>query len=172
MTRIAWGWTLEFLDHPADGLQFKFWSGEGALTLGSDEFRGTNGAIGISPPRETAGEAVRLTATLDATNPAVRLHLRRDLGPLRVKLQYLYHDSEAASPAWTLSGKQFVGRLSAPVLAGAVYTVDVESLVTDMDRGRVRNWSDDMQRSRYPGDLGMGFLNSYAEGLNTKWPNS
>ena len=169
-TRIAWGWTLEFLDRPADGLTFKFWSGAGALTIGTDAFEGTNGAIQVTPPRESAGEAVRLTAQMDASDPAVRLHLRRDLGPLQIKMQLLYRDNEASAPAWALSGKQFIGRLSAPILTGSTYQIDVESLVTDLDRGRVEMWSDDAHRARHPGDLGMGYLKGYAEGVNTKWP--
>ena len=171
MASLTWAWTLEFLDNPADGLIFRYWSGEGDLTIDSVTFAGTNGVISIQPPREAAGEAARLTATMDATDPSIRAQLRRDLGPLRIKIQFLYRNEAAQSPAWALSGKEFIGRLSAPVLAGATYIVDAESMITDIDRGRVRDWSDDAHKARNPGDRGMEFLEGYAEGIETKWPS-
>lgn len=293
------GWAVDFLDSPADGLEFRYWSGSGDLTLAGVTYQGTNGVINVNPPTEKSGEAVRMTIEMDASDPAVRQQLRHDIGPLRVRARWLYHNSievpggtvtakpsgvnndsfpligtylfpddspfaaipvggmitmqftalghvfigaqpslntdyfarryegnrlvvfrteglalgapsawtldenntsevalyatnsgdaafiffaystltefsitRAASTVteWRLTGKEFIGRLSSPVLDGAVYTLDVESQISDIDRGRVINWSNDMQQGRHADDKGMEYLKDYAAGINSKWP--
>lgn len=170
---LQMSWALEFLDNPADGLTFRFWAGAGDLTITEADssttvYSGMNGAVNIKPPRERSGDGVKLTAVLDATDINIRRQLQRDLGPLRIRCRWLWWDYGAE--LWKTTGKEFHGRLSAPVLYGKSYSINIESLITDIDRGRVLNWSNDTQQSRHPNDKGFEFLKDYAQGIDLKWP--
>lgn len=174
MTNIVYAWALEFTDRPADGLEWRFWSGAGTLTINESDgttstYTGMNGAIGLVPPKEEAGEGVRLTAQLDAHDNEIRKQMVRDLGPLRVKIRWLVRNNSDATPTYK-PFKTFQGRLSKPVLKGSLYSIDVESMISDINRGRTVYWSHDTQTARHSDDLGFEFLTSLAEGIQTKWP--
>lgn len=170
---LALSWALEFLDDPADGLSFRFWAGTGDLVITETDsstttYTGMNGAVAIKPPRERPGDGVKLTAEMDATDSEIRKQLQRDIGPLQIRVRWLWYDQPNGT--WKLTGKEFIGRLSAPVLRGKTYSVNVESLITDIDRGRVVNWSNDTRQATHPDDKGFEFLRDYAGGIDLKWP--
>lgn len=164
------GWIFDFIDKPADGLVFNFWSGSGDLTFTIDgediTYKGTNGLIKFVAPSEAANEAIKLSAELDATDPNIRIQLLRDLGPLKIRLRWTYQVNDT----WILSSKQFIGRLSAPRLIGSKYIIDIESLISDLDRGNIHVWSHDTQRARFATDRAFEYLKDYKNGIDTKWP--
>ena len=168
------GWTLEFLDTPYRGASpFRFWSGEGDLTfsLNDDDektYKGTNGIITLAAPKEGSNEAIRLRAVMEVSNRAIREQLTYDVGPLLVDVHWIYN--KRGNATWHDTNKSFRGRLSSPILTGAQYTINVESVISDIDRGRVVNWSDDIQQSRHTGDKGFEYLTALAEGIETRWP--
>lgn len=179
-SRIRMGWALDWLDQPFTNADFKFWSGRNQLTITETDGSTTTykptmtendaSVISIKAPDETPGEAVRLQAIMDASDPNIRVQLRRDFGPLRLRLRWLYYNADDATPQWKLTSKSFTGRLSSPTLEGAMYTVDVESMISDVDRGRAVIWSHDNQLASNPGDKGFEYIASLAEGISTKWP--
>ena len=178
---IRLGWTLEFLDYPikdaSDQIKsetpFRFWSGDGDLTITLNDgiakaYKGTNGIITLAAPRESSNEATRLRAVMEVSDRGIREQLTYDVGPLLVDVHWIY--SKRGNTTWYDTEKSFRGRLSSPILTGAQYTINVESVISDIDRGRVVNWSDDIQQSRHPGDKGFEYLTALAEGIETRWP--
>ncbi|MBF2755731.1 MAG: hypothetical protein ISN29_10820 [Gammaproteobacteria bacterium AqS3] len=198
LSNLRLGWTLEFEDDPIGNRPdistkpFRFWSGDGDLRIyeyelnadgdkvrkvddeGNEiytEYKGTNGVLSLVAPREGINEATRLRAVMEVTDDAIREQLSYDVGPLLVNVSWIFHRSSTSETEdWTPTKKSFRGRLSSPSLSGAQYTINVESIVADIDRGRVLNWSNDTQKARHPNDRGFEYLTELAEGIETKWP--
>ena len=175
MADLRFGWTFEFLQYdptvPVDRRPpTRYWSGSGDLTIGGNVHTGTGGLISIVAPDEAAGQPSRMTVAVAVDDADTRAILSRDFGPVEVLVRWIFFNASSVDPVWRETRKSFRGRLSAPVISRGEYRVDIESRISDIDRGRIVQWSHDAHIARHPGDRGMEYLKDYAAGVETKWP--
>ena len=78
--------------------------------------------------------------------------------------------SEDNGASWKRLGRKLIGQLSRPIIKSQTYQIEVETIHGDIDRGEVQYWSDEDQKTRYPGDRGMEYMRKLSEGIDIKWP--
>ena len=67
-----------------------------------------------------------------------------------------------------IEGPKFSGNLSAPEIEGVRITIPIDTLTNES----ALTWSDEVQRERYPNDVGFAQIVSAANsgGINSTWP--
>ena len=168
---VAWVATLHNVGDPPEDL--RLWSGMGDLTYGGNVFQGVTGAsgafAGISAVEQTLGSPVsRVEAILMVPPAAVREILSFDAGPVNVDIQFIF--SADYGDTWNDAPVSVHGRLSNPRLDNGVYTVEIETWTGDADRGTPKLWSDDAQKTEYPGDKAFQFAAQLESGIEARWP--
>ena len=151
-------------------LQYRtLWSGDHDMTMDGKIWRGVGSIIDITPSSDTIGPPnARFSLTLRATDPNLRAALLVDRGPLEVVVRWAYSLDERQT--WTPITRVFRGRLSRPVLDAGTCTVELETDSGDIPVAESRYWSDNDQRSHYPGDRGFEFVKQLSEGVEILWP--
>ena len=124
--------------------------------------------IGISSISSGQDENPRVTLSVDVTDATRREYLLVDPGPEEVRVRWIYSADKGIT--WKYAPRQFLGRLSEPLISDGRYTVDIVSHESDVDRGVPLRWSGEEQRRRNPTDYGMEFMRRLSEGIETKWP--
>ena len=157
------GWAANFVGTP-----YRYWSGEGELTLGGHAYEGRS-FINISA-YETSLDApdVRLTASFAVADTADREPFLQDPGPLPVEIEWI-HSSDGGH-TWIALPRKFVGRLSQPTLHEGVYSIEIETYSGDVARGHPKRWSDEDQQRRYPGDRFFEYTRQLFHGVETRGP--
>ncbi len=170
-TRVHW---LIELTGGIVGAPHRFWSGEGAITIGGEEYMGVTrkdgGAVmSISELQQEVGAPdKRLTINLVVVAEAFRRLLTMNIGAATVRIGWIY--SRDMGQTWVELPRSFTGRLSAPTIKDGILTAEVETFSGDVDRGRPLMWSDVHQQERYPGDRGFEFTRELAKGVDLRWP--
>jgi len=148
------------IDLEFDSGTLRFWSGVGTKTINGEDYIGAGAFLSISDIEETAAiSAAGATITLSGIPSEV----------LSIALAEPYHN-RACRIYFGLAGSEadmaiiFVGTMDRlDIEEGAetsVIQLAVENKLLDLERARVRRYSDNDQRSRFPGDRGLEFVES------------
>jgi hypothetical protein len=144
------------------------WTGVGTLSWDSKSWVGTGAFGSVSAIEETdqvvaSGIQVALNG-IASTNVSLALQSCRQGAAGKVWLALL--DSAGAIVGTPYLA--FSGRLDVPVIDeggdSATITIAYESRLADLERPRIRRYTDEDQRAEYPGDLGF----QYVAGLQDK----
>ena len=159
---VAWG-----VRYTATGEMY--WSGDEDLDIGGDVWEPMV-AINVEHAKSELGApSRRARVQLAVTDPQLRSALLQDPGPLGIEVSWFTSDDRGIS--WSVVPTRFVGRLSAPEISGATYSMDVETYSGDVDRGRPVKWSHERQMTRDGSvDRGMEMAARLSVGFETKWP--
>lgn len=152
---------LEFSPDPV-----RLWSGIGEFAWGNRTFTGAGTLLGISAVEETAEiRAAGTTISLSAI-PADVMAGIQDVSwqgsPARIWLALF----DAAGDLIGDPRQVFAGRmdtLSWTEGATATIALTLESRLVDLDRPRVRRYTDADQQAEYPGDLGLQYVATLVE---------
>lgn len=161
---VGTGWLAEF-----DAVNINLWSGDEPLNFMGKVYSPGHMISLANPTNEIGVPSRRMTANFSVADPALRASLLEDRGPLLVKARFISTVDNGAT--WTLTGNQFMGRLSNPRLSDGVYSVEIETYSGDVDRGRPVRWSHERQVKRGSGgDLAFEMSSKLASGLVRRWP--
>ena len=176
-------WLVEFPGYtpPAGAADAptRFWSGEGPLEFAVDGTtrtwagtlfgeRATVQATPMQAVRE--GAPARLKVRIDVGSEADTLRhmiLAEDPGPRPVRVRFLRRAPGAAS--WTLTSRQYYGRLSNGDFVNGSWQYELETYSGDADRQDPKQWSNEHQQARHPGDRGLEFTADLAQGREIRW---
>ena len=166
-----WLLTIDDLGAPAETRYW--WSGEDNLVYDGITWLGTTVAgehlMTVSPVEHTLGEqSRRATIQLVVTGEAVRRVLSQDPGPVQIRVDWLV--SEDNGETFRKLARSFYGRLSGPTYQNGIYSAELETRLGDTDRHDPRQWSHENQLQLHPGDMGLEFARSLADGFELKWP--
>ena len=149
------------IDLAFDSGNVRLWNGYGEITIGSDTYTGAGSLLAISSVEET-GEIAARGVTMTLTG------ISSDL--ISVALSENYQNRSAKiyigtiSDTNTISSYQlFGGRLDVMNIeeAGETATISVtaENRLIDLERPRSRRFTSEDQKSLYPNDLGLDYVN-------------
>ena len=152
---------LDFTPDP-----IRIWSGVGDFQWDNATFTGAGSLLGVGSAEETTEtRAVEMTLSLsgipaEMIDHAMRADYRGRLG--KVWLAIL---TEAGgllgAPIPVFSGRMDV--MSWSEGTACTISLTVESRLADLDRARVRRYTDRDQQAEFPGDLGFQFVDSLQE---------
>ena len=145
------------------------WDGSGDFLYDGNTYQGTEGAIGVSPSTSALGGSdQRLTVSIPLIGLAARMAAIENRGPTPASLAWLVSTDGGAT--YSPTPRRFMGRVSGPRILDEVLFVELETWLGDADRSIVRNWSDEDQQRRYPGDKGLANARTISEGIESSWP--
>ena len=165
-------WLLEltyppgFTDLSLD-TEYKFWTGEGDLTLSGDTYMSTKNLISIEGVETRLSEAAsRPRVTFSGVNAELRTLLLHDPGRVDVVIAAVRWDGKK----WVRLPRQIKGLLTDPIMQGLLYTFEVTPQSLDIDRGEVLYWTDEDHRRRHPNDGIFQHVRTLADGFDIRWP--
>ena len=141
----------------------QLWSGFGELTWGAKTFLGASDLISIAEVSETTEvRAAGITVTFEGVQASTIAQALSEK-PLdrfaRVWLAEFDNGVLILDPVLIFSG-----RMGAPVLGDtgdtATYQVNIESRLVDLQRPRVRRYTDEDQKIDHPTDVGLQYVES------------
>ena len=156
-------WLANFVDSG-----YRFWSGDGNLTIGGVTYQGRNFISLSTAEASLDAPRRRMTASFTIFDSTLRRALLQDPGPLTVEIRWIYSIDNGVN--WLMVPRRFVGRLSTPVIRDGRYTIEIETYGGDVDRGRPLKWSHEDQMRRFPGDRGLEYMRAISEGVEISWP--
>lgn len=172
LERVVRPFYLVELDFPAPHGPIRVWSGVGWLTWNDAQWGGVSNFGGISDLEETcdlraAGITLTLfgipTEQLDPLNAALMSHYQ---GRAVRIWKGLFDEDWAiiADPVRVWTGKMDAPRI---VLGDDKTAIGVslaaENILADLSRSRVRRWTDQDQKRRFPGDKGFEYVATLQE---------
>ena len=158
----------------------RYWTGEGELTLPDGTYTGMS-FVRLSPTEESTeapSSRLRISIAL-GLGPSATPEERTEIQNLRARILEGFGFesitirriiSDDYGRTWQILPWRFVGKLSNSQITSNLWTVDVETFTGDSDRGRVVQWTDSTQLSRFPGDKGFNFVRAISQGIPTRWP--
>ena len=167
---VAWLAYFPAVGAPLNQPAYRFWSGTGTLEYLNEDWLGAGSLISVGAAETSINQPTRrMTIALStAGDEVLRQQLMQDPGPLEIEVRWIYSEDQGLS--WLLVPRLFKGRLSRPVIADGIYTIELETYAGDVDRGRPVKWSDSDQRRRDSTDNGMGYMTTLASGFERRWP--
>lgn len=141
-----------------DSGALRFWTGVGPRTINGNEYLGTGSLLGISEIRETA-EIAAAGATLTLSGiPSELLSMALSEPyqnrPCRIHFGMVGDEADMA--------EVFSGRMDQLTIEEGAETstiqLSVENRLVDLERPRVRRYTSADQKSRFPGDRGLEFV--------------
>ena len=152
-----------FVECLFDGGPVRIWSGVGPYVLNGDLFTGAGHFGGIDKIEESSGDvrAVGIAMTLSGIESSyISLVLQEHFQGRACTVWLAFFDLN-----WVLIPDvtvQFKGRMDYPVIEEGgdtcTITVNAESILIDLERPRVRRYTNEDQVALYPGDRGMEFI--------------
>lgn len=153
--KIFWACDLLF-DSPND---LYFWSGLGDLSLDSKTYTGAGDLLNISELRESsdiAAYGATLTLTGIPSN-LINLALAEPYQGRKALVKFGVDVSGTKTSTTVFSGEMDQMNIDfGPETCNI--SLDVESRMIDLERPRIRRYTDNDQQSRYPGDLAFEFV--------------
>ena len=147
--------------------EYKFWTGHGDLTLGSDMYISTRDLITIEGVESRLSEAsARPRVTFSGVEPKLRTLLLHDPGRVDVIIGAVQWDGKK----WVKIPRQVRGILTDPVMQGLMYTFEVTPEKLDVDRGDISYWTDEDHRRRHPNDRVFQHVRTISDGIDIRWP--
>ena len=162
-------WALE-ASYPEDGEDILVWTGVGTLTKGGKNY------VGIGPQFLTISETEasyqtqdgRVQVSFGTIDTDLITKFLKDPGAVSVKLNIVV--STDGGTTWTFLPRSVRGWLSSPSIKAGIYTFEIATDASDIDRGRPLMWSNENQQRRHPGDLGFSHLQALGSGVEIRWP--
>lgn len=161
---------MEFEDDAATIL--RYWTGYGEITFDSKTFGGFADFMSIEvAPETTDVQATGAMVEISGLNPAtIALALGEQYqgNPFRIWLGVLdASGSVIADPYMVFEGKMDVMNLSQSA-GNSLVSISSESSLIDLNRSRVRRYTDEDQKSDYPTDRGLEYVPTIQD-LNITW---
>lgn len=159
---------LDFASGPA-----RFWTGLGDLVWNGLTFSGLGELLKLSSIEETAGvESKGVTLTLSGLpvgSIATIEHEAWQNRTARIWLATFESDGAtlAAEPVLLFRGR--MDTLAHEEGSTATYLLTMESRLVDLERPRIRRYTNADQQQMYPGDRGFEFVESVAAGVDVTW---
>jgi hypothetical protein len=140
----------------------RFWTGYDEITVNSEDWTGAGTVLGISNSNESTDlSANGLTLTfngLESSFVAIALTENYRGRTVKVYLGCLDSDNQPVSNLYQL----FAGRMDIMSINEdgkvANLTITAENVLIDLERARVRKYTDEEQRKRYPNDASLEFV--------------
>lgn len=140
----------------------RFWTGYGDLTVNSEEWAGSGTIMGLSTSSETTDLAANgITLTFSGLNSdfvAIALTENYRGRIVKIYLGCLDAENQPVSDLYQL----FAGRMDIMTInedgQTATMTISIENVLIDLERARMRKYTDEEQRKRYPGDNSLEFV--------------
>ena len=146
---------------------YKFWTGQGDLTLSGDTYKSTHDLINIEGVETRLGEAAsRPRITFSGVDPTIRTLFLHDPGRVDVTIGAVRWDGKK----WVKMPRQLQGLLTDPILQGMTYTFEVTPESLDVDRGDIHYWTDEDHRRRNPNDKVFQHSRTLSDGVDIAWP--
>jgi len=169
--RSEWLLTLEYPPGFASnslGRVFRFWTGDGDLTLSGVTYRSTVNLVQIDGVESRLNEtANRPRVSFSGINNRLRPLFLADPGRVEVEIGAVRLDSDGN---WLSMPRVVRGILTDPVMQSELYTFEVTPEELDIDRGDVEYWTDEDHRRRYPDDGVFRHSRTLADGVDIRWP--
>ena len=147
--------------------EYKFWTGQGELTLSGDTYMSTGDLISIEGVETRLSEsAARPRVTFSGVDANIRTLLLHDPGRVDVVIGAVRWDGTN----WIRLPRQVRGLLTDPVMQGHLYTFEVTPYSLDVDRGEVQYWTDEDHRRRHPNDGIFQHVRTLSDGVDIAWP--
>lgn len=164
---------LKLLLDAADGGDLNYWSGIGTFTFNGDDYIGT-GVLGsiteVKETQELTAQGVKFSLTsIPAENIAIALEKEYAERPCKLWLGFLTQAGTLlADPVLLFTGRLDVMELSE---AGDTCTISIsaENRLVDLERPKVRYYTDEDQKMDYPDDTGFAFVSSLNDGRTVTW---
>lgn len=139
----------------------RLWNGYEDLTIDSDTYIGSGNLMQVSGVEETGDVAARgITITLSGLDTSIISIALSENYQNRTARIYL---GAIQSDGTVQSYQMFGGRLDVMSIeeSGETATVAVtaENRLIDLERPRIRRYTSEDQKSLYPGDLGLDYVN-------------
>ena len=152
---IFWACDLLF-DEPNN---LHFWNGLGPTTLDGITYTGAGDLLGLSEIRESSDiAAYGATLTLSGIpNELVRLALSEPYQGRKANVKFGTISSGIQSSILAFSGEMDQMNINYGPETATI-SLEVESRLVDLDRPRIRRYSDSDQKSRFPSDKGLEFV--------------
>ena len=168
---IGWTIKLESLGDPPQTVYW--WSGEGSIVVESQTYQGAtvNGQafLDVSAIDQNEGPPIkRATARMAVVPEMTRRLLQQDYGPIPITIGWIR--SRDGGRNWTRLPRSFKGRLSNPQLSNGLYSVEIETVLGDADRGTPLRWSYEAHLNRH-NDKFFEAVSTYATGVDVRWPS-
>lgn len=157
-------YAVEFLFDSGD---VRFWTGYDEITANGEEWAGSGTVMGIASSNETTDlSANGMTFTfsgLDSSFVAVALRENYRGRIARLYLGALNAQNQPVSDLYQL----FAGRMDVMTIQedgqSATVTISVENVLIDLERPRVRKYTNEEQLARYPSDNSLEMVASLQE---------
>lgn len=164
-----------FVELLFDSGPLRLWSGLGNATINGETYTGTGTLGTISEIEESAGDvrasSVAMTLSgIPSSYLSIGLAEQFQGRPASIWLAFL----DAAGAIMPDPIRVFKGRMDYPALEEngdtAKITVFAESHLIDLERPRIRRYTDEDQRELYPGDTGLRFITAL-QNKQVNWSN-
>ncbi len=147
-----------------DGGTIRLWTGIGTITVGTDVFTGAGTMLNITEIEETAEvKASGITLVLNGISTTIMSLALAE--PYQGRLCKVYFGVLSPSVSTT---EVFAGYMDQMIIRENSDTCDVmlsvENKLVDLEKPRIRRFTHNDQIARFPGDLGLEFV----ESLQTK----
>ena len=147
--------------------EYKFWTGQGDLSLGGETYLSTGDLIQIEGMETRLGElAPRPRVTFSGIDPKDRTLFLHDPGRVDVSIGAVRWDGDN----WIKLPRQRRGLLTEPIIQGHLYTFEITPYSLDIDRGDVQHWTDEDHRRRHPNDGIYQHTRTLSDGVDIAWP--
>ena len=147
--------------------EYKFWTGQGELTLSGTTYMSTGDLINIEGVESRLSEvAARPRVTFSGIPANVRTLFLHDPGRVDVTIGAVRWDGKK----WVKMPRQVRGLLTDPIIQGLLYTFETTPETLDIDRGDVHYWTDEDHRRRYPNDGIFQHTRTLSDGISILWP--
>jgi hypothetical protein len=142
----------------------RLWFGIGDLTIDGRTFTGAGALINISEVEETAQlQASGVTLTLSGIPTTLIATAISE--PYQGRVCNIYFGVVTPTPSMSVVFSGFIDQMVVTDTSDAcTIAVTVENKLIDLERPRSRRYTDEDQKSRFPGDRGLEFV----ESLQTK----
>ncbi len=147
-----------------DSGTIRFWTGYGEITANSETWTGSGTILGISNSNEQtdlSANGITLTFSgLESSFVAIALTENYRGRLLKCYLGCLDAENQPVSNLYQL----FAGRMDVMTInedgQTATMTISAENVLIDLERPRVRKYTDEEQRKRFPGDSSLELVAS------------
>lgn len=155
----------------------RLWTGSDDLTVDIEDGDGPREYFGAGQCMDVSAVSAQVGPPNDSTrvtiNSIPRAWRNRWVIPVNGSPAWVrFIASDDYGFSWSLLPIVREGLLSGPQMQEGVYSVDIVHEYDNRDRSHRLIWSDETQQARHPGDKGMAWMRSLAQGITLKFPHN
>lgn len=140
----------------------RFWTGYGDITASGEEWTGSGTIMGLTNSVEaddlSANNVTLSFSGIESSFVAIALTQNYRGRSAKIYLGCLDAENQPVSNLYQL----FAGRMDIMTInedgKTATMTISIENVLVDLERARMRKYTDEEQRKRYPGDNSLEFV--------------